>query len=142
MSSSCPISNRKIDENSARLNSVLVAAICSSALFFEFYVLSLFLFVDFGIKSLDPAYSPLSKGSSFLLRLLGVSKKEIDYAPKRFAAFMGAFLFGCSFVLWYFGFYKASAALLCMIILCAVLEAAVSYCVGCKIYEMVISLRR
>ncbi len=142
MSASCPISNRKIDENSARLNSVLVAVICSLTLIFEFYALSLFLFVDFGIKSLDPKYSPLSKSSSLLLRLFGVSKKEIDYAPKRFAAFLGSFLFGCSFALRYFGFYEASAVVLGAIIVCAVLEATISYCVGCKIYEVIISLRR
>jgi hypothetical protein len=142
MSASCPISNRKIDENSARLNSVLVAIICSSALLFELYALSLLLFVDFGIKSLDQKYSPLSKGSSFFLRLLGVSKKEIDYAPKRFAAFLGSFLFGCSFTLWYFGLYEASAVVPGAIILCAVLEATISYCVGCKIYDAIISLGR
>lgn len=142
MLKSCPISQTKIDENAARINSLVVALFCAVIYVFEIQFLSVALLFDFAAKSVNPSFSPLSRGSSWVLRLTGMKRVEIDYAPKRFAAFVGAVLFGFVLLFWYFNLSLLFAATLFVIAACALLEGAFSYCAGCRIYEALISLKR
>jgi len=142
MSKSCPISQIKIDENAARINSFAVAVLCAVIYCFEIQFLYIVLFVDFLAKTINPLFSPLSKISSLIIRLIGAKRVDIDYAPKRFAAFIGAVFFGFAILFLYFNLSFLSAFILAIITVCALLEGVFSYCIGCRIYEIFISLGR
>jgi len=140
--SSCPISLQKVDENSVRLNSIFVAFLSLVAIFFDLYFLLAVLMVDFVIKSVNPLFSPFSRVANMVIRFFGVKNVQIDYAPKRFAAFVAATLFALSLFFWYFDLPGVSLAILVIIVVCALLEGILSYCVGCKVYNIFSALKR
>lgn len=142
MLQSCPISGVKVDESAVRINSFLVVIGTMVAIFFESGVIAGLFFVDFLVKCANPTLAPLSVFSGFLARSFGVKKKFVDYAPKRFAAFIGALLFGAALFALFSGQSSIFCALLTIVVFCAVLESAFAYCVGCKVYAVFTSLRR
>lgn len=139
---SCPISLQKVDENSVRLNSIFVAFLSLIAAFFDLYLLLAVLMVDFVIKGINPLFSPFSRGANMIIRFFGVKNVQIDYAPKRFAALVAATLFALSLIFWYVGLSTVSLSILAIIVVCALLEGILSYCVGCKVYNIFTALRR
>lgn len=139
---SCPISLQKVDENSVRLNSIFVAFLSLFAAFFDLYFLLAVLMVDFVIKSINPLFSPFSRAANAILRLFGVKNVQIDYAPKRFASLVAATLFGLTLIFLYLDLFAASLTILVIIVICALLEGILSYCVGCKVYNIFTALRR
>lgn len=139
---SCPISLQKVDENSVRLNSIFVVFLSLIAVFFDLYFLLAILMVDFAIKGINPLFSPFSRGANIIIRFFGVKNVQIDYAPKRFAALVAATLLASSLIFWYFDLLGISLAILVIIVVCALLEGILSYCVGCKVYNIFTALRR
>jgi len=95
-----------------------------------------FLFLDFTIRIFTPRYAP-----SLLLGRFFVQNQKPEYVgalQKRFAWTMGwliAIPMMDWFVLhWDITFYKVLICVLCLSLM--FLESAVSVCVGCKIYEL------
>ena len=142
MLQSCPISGVKVDENAVRINSFLVVVGAMAALFFESGILVAVFFADFLVKCANPTIAPLSVLSGFLARSFRANKKLVDYAPKRFAASIGALLFAAALIALFLGQSSIFGAILLIVVFCAFLEGAFAYCVGCKVYAILISLRR
>jgi len=96
-----------------------------------------FLFLDFTIRMFTPRYAP-----SLLLGRFFVQNQKPEYVgalQKRFAWTMG-WLIAIPMVNWFvihwdITFYKVLICILCLSLM--FLESAFSFCVGCRIYEII-----
>ena len=137
----CPISFKKIDEHVARLNGFFTVVLLVVFLLTSNIFPVLFLIADFFVRSIEkPQYSPLAIVSKFLLKQLKVNPLLINAGPKIFAARIGllfAVLVTLSSVL---GFTTTAVVFTLIFGICALLEAAVGFCVACRIYPLVYRL--
>ena len=135
---SCPVAGYKIDERAARavagfvVAATLLAEACGP---WTARGLFAFLALDFGLRAFSlPRFSPLGRLASLILRALKVAPRSVDAGPKRFAARVGL-LFSLSLLLTAGqaprGLHLGIAGVL---LLCAVLESAVGFCVGCALW--------
>ena len=125
------------DEKTVRLTAFLVILVLSAALIFQWPYLVLFLAFDFVIRALGLPFSPLASVSKSISKILGLKKKPIFAAPKRFAATLGSVFTLLVFLLMLNGFYYPAAAGLLLIIL-ASLESFFKVCVGCYLYQYIV----
>lgn len=134
---SCPIGREQVDGNVARAIATVVCLllIIDISLGFTMWI-PLYLATDFFLRiSALKQWSPLRITTNFILRLLGIPIKQQNAAAKIFAAQLGL-LFSVLLVVFFpwsptgiqYGIAGAFAV-------CAFLEAAFGYCLGCKIYQ-------
>lgn len=123
-----------VNENAARLvaSGVTALAVLAFALDLPWIVAILaagfFLRVGWG-----PKFSPLARLALFVAAALW-APKPVSGAPKRFAQGIGlAFTAGASALL-FTGHAAAGWSLVGILVVCAVLEAAAAFCLGCWTY--------
>lgn len=131
----CPINNKKADENVARSNAAL------TVLFLVIFQLSanpliiLFLLADFLLRGFDlAAYSPLAFVSKKAVSVLSLQPKVINAGPKFFAAKIGAVFSLSMLVSTLLGLNQLAFVISAVFGVCALLEAAVGFCLACKVY--------
>lgn len=131
----CPINNKKADENVARSNAAF------TVLFLVIFQLSanpliiLFLLVDFVLRGFELAsYSPLAFVSKKAVSVLSLKAKVINAGPKFFAAKIGAVFSLSILVSTLLGWSQFSFVLSVVFGVCALLEAAIGFCLACRIY--------
>ncbi len=117
------------------LNAVMLGHVIVTKFFISFFVL------DFVLRVINPSYSP-----SLLLGRMFVQNQIPEYvgaAQKRFAWGIGLILAVPMFYLLVIDFQpnpiKVFICILCLVLLIA--ESAFSICLGCKIYNLVMSSR-
>ena len=134
---SCPVSFINVDGNVSRVNAFYVGILFIAYLLTMNSFILYFLIIDFIIRlSYRKEYSLLFMLSVQTKKMLRVKSDMVDYAPKRLASLFGLiFLVAISLsslanltIL----FYILSIALL----MCILLEAIFSYCLGCEIYHI------
>jgi hypothetical protein len=131
----CPVSNERINERLTRLNAFFTILIVAAGFVFNSVVFPLVLLADFFIRAFTRSkYSPVSFVSAGLARLLQLSKKPIDKAPKIFAARLGFLMTLAIASLFLLQFYTASMVVAGILVFFATLESAFGICVGCFIY--------
>jgi hypothetical protein len=119
----CPISTERINENVVRLVALLVIVVAVLGWLTGSWLLFLLLAVDFGLRA-----QWIAKKSS-----LGV--KLTNAAPKKFAAGIGL-IFGLSIALaLMLNGAVIATSLSGALVLCAFLESALGFCVGCVVYS-------
>jgi hypothetical protein len=136
MRSACPISNDTVDERAAR-----VSALCGLVLIgFSLALASpwpvLFLAADFGLRGFGArSLSPVAKLSRWTCKRLGIAASPVNAGPKAFAAKLG-FAFSLTMATAFLAG-RGSMALVAGVpfALCALLESAVGFCVGCWAYQ-------
>lgn len=131
----------KVSENRARAIAGLVFVITLASLLLSSPWPFLFLLADFALRAfIRPRWSPLAAVStSVIAPLLRLSEEPlISAAPKRFAAAMG-------FIISTLGFSFGAGGLTNGLLVCGIslglfsfLESAFGFCVGCKIYALMI----
>lgn len=131
----CPISNEMVNERLVRLNAFFTILLVVAGFAFNSIVFPLVLLADFFIRAFTRSkLSPVSFASTGLLRLLQLSKKPIDKAPKIFAARLGFFMTLVIATLFLLQLYTASMVVAGILVFFATLEFAFGICVGCIIY--------
>ena len=136
---SCPISSEKVPEHLPRIiafyNIVLMVlfVIQPNALVLAF-VGAEFLFRGFGLQHLSVIRAVSLKTGD----ILQLKSKEVDKAPKLFAARLGGIMFVAALALFLLGAQTASIALVSMVAVLATLECVFSFCVGCYIYTYLV----
>lgn len=135
----CPVSEQRVDENTTRIGAFWVIVIAVVALYTGLYWLSVLLAVDFAIRAFtDGEFSMVKQLSILVSTQLKLPKKPIDAAPKKFAAGVG-FAFALSIAIaQFFVFTKIAYAIGSVLLVCAVLESALAYCVGCVVYTYLV----
>jgi len=137
----CPISINKIDENVARLNGTFTVVLLASFLITQNIITIVFLAVDFLLRGAELGkYSPLTILSKYILNVFNTKKRPINAGPKIFAARIGV-VFSVSILLFsVFQLTTVSLVLATIFGVCALLEAAFSFCVACQLYPIVYKL--
>jgi hypothetical protein len=131
----CPISNEMVNERLTRLNAFFTILIVAAGFAFNSAIFPLLLLADFFIRAFtNVKISPVSFASSGLVRLLHLSKKPIDKAPKIFAARLGFIMTLVIATLFLLQLYTASMIVAGILVFLALLEFAFGICVGCILY--------
>ena len=135
MAQVCPISTRRVDANMVRVISFQVALFTLLLLITKESAFAFVLLFDFFMRTLRQSHlSPFYTVAKFVLDGWGVAPKLCDESPKRFALYMGlvASLF---LVLFYAaGFTTFATVISIVLLICALLETLLDFCIGCKIY--------
>ena len=128
-----------VNEVSARLVAAGVVAMCAATLAFDQRWIIVLLAYGFVARVLTgPTLSPLGQlVTRGLTPALPFAPKWVPGPPKRFAQGIGAFLSVTALVL-AFGFDETTAAYVCVafILVAATLESVFAYCLGCKIFAV------
>lgn len=137
MAEICPFSPHQINPKAARLNACWTILFALGILISQIPYLALFLTLDFFIRGFArPQWSPLAYLSRLLLKLFKAKRNLVNAGPKIFAAKLG-FLMSTAITACYFlGLHLPGLILASLLALLAFMEAAFSFCLGCKIYSL------
>ena len=137
MAHSCPIEGKQINEPTVRVVALLVAITAAAGAWLQSPYLFLLLTYDFYVRGFDKKQWSLFRFIGIqAVNIFEVREKLIDAGGKKFAAKIG-FTFSAALTLftlfgWSSGVYLMSGIL----VLFAVLESTLAYCVGCKMYSL------
>lgn len=132
-----------VDDVTVRLIAAVVVAVGLLALATHQWWLYAVLFADFTLRaSVGPRWSPVARAVGAWLRpRIAAAPKPTAFAPKRFAAGIGAGMTAAITALWVAhavtgaaGLVWAATALAVVMIVLPGLEAALGFCLGCKIF--------
>lgn len=134
----CPISNKRINENIARINAVLTVALLAVYVATLNVFVIAFLLFDFLLRALELSkYSPLALISRKINELFKIPSKTINAGPKLFAARVGLLFSFLIFFSAIIGWSSGALVLAVVFGICAFFEAAFAFCVACEIYPFV-----
>lgn len=135
----CPISEERVDEQVTRINALVGIILISVGLVFNSAICLVFLTMDFYIRAFSKArYSPINYISHQMANALNLNKKEIDKAPKIFAARIGFLMSLTITVLMILQLNTASFVIGGILAFFASLEFALAICMGCIMYTYLV----
>lgn len=138
MQNVCPITDKRMNEQVARMNAFVTFSLVLLFIVFGFRYAIYFLLVDFIIRGfVDGRYSLLSFLNIRIASALKISPKIINAGPKIFAAQVGVLftlLITLGIILNYPYFALTLAVVLAFF---SFLEMAFGICVACKIYPFI-----
>ena len=133
----CPISDRLIDEQVARISAAFTLFFLIAFAFTGSPWLVAFMVIDFLFRGTSYSkYSLIVISSRKIVRVLPVEVSLINAGPKIFAARIGLFLSGIVLVSFILGANNFSSAVIIILGLFSFMEAAFGFCVACKIYPL------
>jgi len=139
---SCPISTKRVDANMGRAISFLVALFTVILLITQESIFALVLLFDFMMRTLRLSkFSPFHLMGQFVLTIWGISPKLCDESPKRFALYMGLFISVILVLLMATNLVGIATLIAFVLLVCAILETAFDFCIGCKIYYTIQMLK-
>jgi hypothetical protein len=137
MRNACPVSRETVDERAAQVCALTALLLLGVSLALASPWPALLLTADFGMRGFGGRrWSPLARLARSLATRLRLPPRPTSAAPKTFAARLG---FGFSTVVAVAYFAGADTAGLAAGVpfgLCALMEGALGFCVGCRIYQM------
>ncbi len=135
----CPISKDKVNEQVVRLNAIIGVLLVIAGFAFDSVFYMLFLMSDFFIRAFTPArFSPISFVSHWITNTMRLGDKQIDKAPKIFAARLGFLLLLMLNILFLTGAQAPAMIVGGIFVLFAMLEFALAICIGCIIYTYLV----
>lgn len=138
MNTICPVSNKTINEYSARFTASLTFIFLLIFFLTNSLVTLILLAGDFFIRAIDKGkYSPLAFFSWQILKIVPLEHKSINAGPKIFAARIGFLLCIISLLLWSLSFSMTAIFVLGILALFSFLEATIGFCMACVIYPYV-----
>ena len=141
MGAACPVALIRVDEYQVRMHAFLVMLAAVGFVWSGSGWLLALLLYDFGIRVLfSPKGSPFYQASRGIVALLPLAAKPVDAGPKRFAAKIGLVFVIGGMVCFVSGYAGGSCWLMGLMALFAALEAACGFCVGCRIYTLLLPL--
>lgn len=141
----CPLAGYAIDEKGARIVAGITSILALALPFLSRnaqMALLILLIADFAPRAFSrPSLSLFSNLARRILALVSAKPHRVDAGPKRFAARIGLgmllAMLACSIT----GSHIALITLVAMLVLCAALESALGFCVGCWIWSRYWQLR-
>lgn len=139
---SCPITYKKVDQNVIRVLSGLVFVLAVLFILHPVLIILIVLLYDFLVRILNyKKISPLFNLSRLLAKLMKLKKNSIDAGPKEFASKLGLVFVFCAFAIFLSGYTPVSVSIMAILAVCAFLELAFNYCIGCQIYMILKKFR-
>ena len=134
----CPISPLRVNRNTVRITGFLMATMIALYAFTgNIYFIALIV-LDYFVRAWTPAkYSPFSWLAQQVVDWFALPADQQDKAPKIFAARVG-FLFALATLLLYPLYPLTSLAVGLTLMLFALLESLMDFCVGCLVYTYVV----
>ncbi len=134
----CPITEKRIDENVARLNAFITVVFILLYIVFNFWAGMIFLLFDFTMRGfIDRQYSLIAQTNIKIVQALRLKPKLINAGPKIFAAQVGV-LFTILIVLGLALNYTLFPLVLAGILgFFSFLELSFGFCVACQIYPFI-----
>ena len=81
-----------------------------------------------------PRYSPFGRLSVHVLAPLLGRTKQVPGPPKRFAQTIGLVFSGAALIVFLAGFQLAAQIVLALLVVAALLESALGFCLGCQVF--------
>lgn len=135
----CPISEERVNERVTRINALFGILLIIAGFFTDSVLFFAFLTADFYTRAFSNAqYSPISYLSHRMANALNLNKREIDKAPKVFAARIGFLMSLIITLLMLFQYNTAAYLVSGILVFFATLEFALAICMGCLIYTYLI----
>ncbi len=132
----CPVSKDKIPEFIPRIIAFINIGLITLFFFTWWVWILLFMLIDFYIRAFYKIkYSPVSLIAQAFHRFLGLSSKNIDKAPKIFAARLGFIMMFLTMVMFLAGNTVTVVVLLGLLAFLSTMECLFNFCVGCYIYN-------
>ncbi len=126
-----------VNEKAARVVAGCVAVLGVVALVTSWDWLIGVIALGFVLRVLSgPRLSPLGLFATRVAAPRLGPPKEVSGPPKRFAQAMGAVMSGAAFVLALAGAEGAASVLLVLLVVAATLESAFAFCLGCKVFGL------
>jgi len=142
ISATCPISTRRVDTNMVRSISFQVALLTVIFLVTEESFFALVLLFDFMMRTLRLFnFSPFHLIAQLILSGWGIAPQLSDESPKRFALYLGLGISLLLVLLMATGFMYLATFIAILLLICATLETAFDFCIGCKIYYTIQMLK-
>ena len=138
MSIVCPISEKKVDENIARLNAIFTFLITAAFVVSPYKWIIFILMADFILRRIrNGQLSYVTQVSRLTSGALRFKKVSINAGPKLFAANIGFFLSILIAIFYYAGVPSVSYGVAGILAFFALLEAAFNICAACLLYPFV-----
>ena len=138
MSLICPISDRYVDENTARLNAFIAFTLVWIFFLTPYKWIIFLLSADFLLRRiLQGRYSVITQISLLASGALSMKKIRINAGPKLFAANVGFSLSLLAGVFYYSGIIPVSFTLAGILAFFTLLESVFNICAACILYPLV-----
>ena len=135
LTQTCPISLNRIDAHLVRIIAAQVITVALLLLFTHHLVFAFILLFDFSVRLLKlKKLSLFSLIAKFIITRFQIKSQPCDEAPKRFALYLGLAIIILFTLLFSLQLNLVASALVGVLLICAFLEAAFDYCIGCKLY--------
>jgi hypothetical protein len=127
-----------VNELAARTVAFVVMLMCIAAIVFDEPWLLVPVAYGFWARALTgPSLSPLGQLATRVVAPTLGPARPVPGPPKRFAQAMGAAMSSVAVVLWFgLGDHTATWAVLALIVVAAALESLAGYCLGCKVFAL------
>ncbi len=134
----CPVSSLRINETTVRITGFMMAAMIGLYAYTGIIYLVMVIAIDYFIRAFTSLkHSPFSWLASQMVQVFGLPGKEIDKAPKVFAARVGL-LFALATVVLYYIHSTSSVVVGLVLMGFALLESIFNVCVGCLVYTYIV----
>ncbi len=131
----CPVSNRQMNENVARMNAFFTVLFVSGFFITGNSVFPVILFFDFLFRNIyEGRLNPVVHLNRYMVGVLFMEKRMINAGPKIFASRVGLLLSVLGTVLLIAVSFKAALVPFSILGIFSFLETAFGYCVACKLY--------
>ncbi len=132
----CPTDHITVSETRVRLTALFVFLIVLGNLFIGSWWIALLLVIDFFLRGFAfGRYSPLNRTSDWIDRKFFPPGRQIDRAPKLFAARLGFIFCDCLLIAIIFELTTLTLFISCVLLLFSFLEFALGFCAGCYVYS-------
>ncbi|MCA9930736.1 MAG: DUF4395 domain-containing protein [Anaerolineales bacterium] len=134
----CPLSTQRISRHVVRLTGLMMATMIALYLLTGNIAFIGAIVIDYSFRAFTTLpYSPFSWVAMQIVRQTDWSPKQIDKAPKIFAARVG-WLFAVGTAVLYFIYPPASLIVGAALMTFALLESVLDFCVGCVVYTYIV----
>jgi len=141
MAAACPVALVKVDEYQVRILALIVTLTAATYVWSGSVWLLALLCYDFAVRIFGiPKGSPFFLVSRVINARLPYAAKPVDAGPKKFAAKIGFLLAVTALLLALAGYASGTVWLMGLMAIFALLEAACGFCVGCKLYTLLLPL--
>ncbi len=131
-----------VNDHAARTVAVGVVVLCVATILTASWIPLALLTYGFVARVLTgPTLSPLGRLATRVVAPRLGAAKLVPGPPKRFAQGIGAVFSGTAALLWFgFGLHTAALVVVAMLAVPALAEAALGFCVGCRIFSVLMHL--
>jgi hypothetical protein len=127
----------QVNESTIRIISFSIVILSILGLLFKNVWLQVFIVIDFFTRGFAHSkFSLLNQLAIFIQTYFSINAKQIFAPPKKFASRIGLFISALALLSLFSALNRSFIFLTSILLVCAFLEAALSICIGCQVYNL------